>query len=408
MIIKSCREEFRQREKRRCARIILLPIKMKDLRNYFSNINRSLLSSRFESEAEQSRLDFIDGLRGLTMILVVYWHLLVMSMGITTYTAMTLQLFRMPLFFFISGFFAYSFNYDSAKLKKRLSNRWHRQLLPTLIIFTSFIIFETTYYGNHADILAYGNEFLRNFSENGISEFKSGYWFTFVLVEVFCIFALLNYFLSRKRVSRNRQGMIFLSLAIIFALGEWGYSRVMTPQSPKAIRTICEFFSLTHLIRYQVFFYLGVAARAFDRQLWRFLSCNLSGIAILLLTGTVFWFVPRFRTPLWAYYGAACTGILFSITLFFYLRRFFTGDKLIARLLKFIGKNTLPIYLFHYFIIRIMKDIPMPWLADAIKAGAWAEIPITTVISIGIVMAVLGVDMLLKIKPRIHRIIFAC
>ena len=181
----------------------------------------------------------------------------------------------------------------------------------------------------------------------------------------------------------------------------------MTPKSPDAVKTICELFSLTHLLRYQVFFYLGAAVRAFDSQIWRFLSRRAAGIGVAVLTGAVFWFTPRFHVPVWVFYGAACTGILFSVTLFFYLRKFFTGNSVAVRLLKFIGKNTLPIYLFHYFIIRMMRDLDLPWLVSGIKLGAWAEIPIVALISFAIVMTVLGFDSLLKIKPRIHKMIFA-
>ncbi|MBD5289007.1 MAG: acyltransferase [Bacteroides sp.] len=380
-----------------------------NIRNYLSDLRDFLFlpGSELRNGNIDGRLDFIDGLRGVTMILVVYWHVLVMSLGVTTYTAMTLQLFRMPLFFFISGFFAYSFSYNRDKLKKRLGNRWHKQLLPTLIIFTSFIIFEVSYKGFYPDPGEFISEFFREFSANGMSEFKSGYWFTFVLVEVFCIFALINYLLSSRNVSRNRQGLVFLGIALLCAILEWVYTTHVTPRSPKSLRAVCEFFSLTHLTRYQVFFYLGAAARAFDQQLWKLLSRNISAIIITVLTVAVFWFTPRFRVPIWAFYGSACTGILFSITLFFYLRRFFTCNNAIGRLLKFIGKNTLPIYLFHYFIIRMMKDIQLPWLVSGIKAGAWAEIPIVAIISLAIVLTVLGIDSLLKIKPRIHRIIFS-
>ena len=96
-----------------------------NIRNFLFPIRNLIPSARnflFQPYPEgtsgtiDGRLDFIDGLRGVTMILVVYWHVLVMSLNVTTYTAMTLQLFRMPLFFFISGFFAYSFNYDRSKL----------------------------------------------------------------------------------------------------------------------------------------------------------------------------------------------------------------------------------------------------------------------------------------------------
>lgn len=359
------------------------------------------------SEDNGGRLDFIDGLRGLTMLMVVYWHVLVMSMNVTTYTAMTLQLFRMPLFFFISGFFAYSFNFDRSKLEKRLGNRWHKQLLPTFFIFLAYILFEVGYSGSFTGAGEYWGSFFTSLRENGLSEFKSGYWFTFVLVEVFCIFALVNYLLCRFKLSRNIQGVVFLAIAGLCATLEGVYTKTITPESPETIRGICEMLSLTHLTRYQVFFYLGAAARAFDGMIWKMLSRRIAGLAVLALTAVVFYYTPRFRVPLEWFYGAAATGILFSITLFFYIRRFFSGNAMLGRMMKFVGKNTLPIYLFHYFIIRILKDIDLSGLAILISKSAWIEIALITLISVSIVALVLGVDALLKIKPRIHRLIFS-
>ncbi len=360
------------------------------------------------SADQGGRLDFIDGLRGLTMLMVVYWHVLVMSMDVTTYTAMTLQLFRMPLFFFVSGFFAYSFNFDSIKLRKRLNNRWHRQFLPTFLIFILFTLFEVGYTGSFENGGEYLGSLFTALHTNGLSEFKSGYWFTFVLVEVFCVFALINYLLYRLRVSQRKQGVIYLIIAAACAILEWIYSETVTEKSPVAVRNLCEIMSLTHLVKYQVFFYLGVAVRTFDRELWKLLSRRISGIIMIAVTVVVFCLTPRFRVPLGWFYGAATTGILFSITLFFYLRRFFSGKSFLGQIMKFVGKNTLPIYLFHYFIIRIIRDIDLSGLESIIRLGAWAEIPIVLGISSLIILIVLGVDALLKIKPRIHRLIFAC
>lgn len=360
-----------------------------------------------QTDISGGRLDFIDGLRGVTMLMVVYWHVLVMSLDVTTYTAMTLQLFRMPLFFFVSGFFAYSFNYDRSKLQKRLANRWHRQLLPTVLIFLAFIIFDVAYTGKYDGAGEFLGHLFQSAGSNAISEFKSGYWFTFVLVEVFCIFAPLNYLLSRRKVSRNKQGLIFLIIAVAAGFLEWLFSITVTPKSSAWVKQVCEIFSLTHLMRYQVFFYLGAAARSFDSTLWRFLSRRAVAVAVAILTVAVFYYAPRFRVPIWVFYGAACTGILFSITLFFHIRSLFSGNGAVGQLLKFIGKNTLPIYLFHYFIIRMMKDLDIPALESLIKSSAWIEIPVVLAISLIIVLTVLGVDLLLKIKPRIHRIIFS-
>lgn len=387
-----------------------------NFRNYFSKITEGLgnvtdfLFTPFPGNnglATEGRLDFIDGLRGLTMIMVVYWHVLVMSLDITTYTAMTLQLFRMPLFFFVSGFFAYSFHFDRSKLKKRLSNRWHKQMMPTVIIFIAFILFEVSYFSGFSNPAEYLGNLFTSLHTNAVSEFKSGYWFTFVLVEVFCVFAFLNHLLWAKKVRRNMQGLIFLAIAAGCGVFQWLFTTYILPGSGKTLKHIYDLLSLTHLTRYQVFFYLGASAGAFGPVLWRLISRRGVAIMIAAVTLTVFWFTPRFRVPLHWFYAASIMGILFSITLFFHLNRFFAGHMAIGRILKFIGKNTLPIYLLHYFVIRAMKEVSLPWLATGIKAGAWAEIPIVTAISLAIIGIVLGVDALLKIKPRIHRIIFA-
>ena len=58
------------------------------------------------------RIEYIDALRGLTMILVVIAHInsyTFKAENVFEYTSLTgfLSLFRMPLFFFVSGYIAY-------------------------------------------------------------------------------------------------------------------------------------------------------------------------------------------------------------------------------------------------------------------------------------------------------------
>ena len=56
------------------------------------------------------RLEWLDALRGFTMILVVACHVAQMCYGINLKTSASMPffvLFRMPLFFFVSGFLAW-------------------------------------------------------------------------------------------------------------------------------------------------------------------------------------------------------------------------------------------------------------------------------------------------------------
>ena len=354
----------------------------------------------------KERLDYIDALRGATMIMVVYWHLLTMAMNISSPAGMTLQLFRMPLFFFISGFFAYSFLYDREKLHRRLDNRLHKQLIPTLLIFILFILFDISLTGDFAD----AREFLGSIPDTLIgsaaSEFKSGYWFTFVLVEVFAVFAPVNYLFSSRGTSRSRQGLAFLAIAILGAGAGW-LCLSFPPQKGSFAATLCGAMSMSHLMRYLPFFFLGAATRAFDTRLWKLLSRKWAAVLIIAATVGALWATPRFRTPIPLFYAAACCGILLCITLFFICRRFFEKKNPVSESLKFIGKNTLPIYLFHYFVIRAMKEFDLSGMISLVKGNSLVEIPLLLAAALLIVATVLGIDSLLRKERHIYRFIFS-
>ena len=68
------------------------------------------LNSSLSPTAKTPRMGWLDALRGFTMILVVSNHVALKSFGMQIRWSAALQfflLFRMPLFFFISGFLAY-------------------------------------------------------------------------------------------------------------------------------------------------------------------------------------------------------------------------------------------------------------------------------------------------------------
>ena len=63
-----------------------------------------------ENDRIDGRIAYIDCLRGFTMLLVIWNHVADMSFGLGLSDSFWTQLFisfRMPMFFFISGFIAY-------------------------------------------------------------------------------------------------------------------------------------------------------------------------------------------------------------------------------------------------------------------------------------------------------------
>ena len=75
----------------------------------------------------KTRLGWLDALRGFTMLLVVTNHVALKSFGMQIKWSAAIQfflLFRMPLFFFISGFLAY-----------KVSRVWNARTLGDHLIF---------------------------------------------------------------------------------------------------------------------------------------------------------------------------------------------------------------------------------------------------------------------------------
>lgn len=57
---------------------------------------------------EKKRIEYLDAMRGFCMILVVYGHLASVADIPNLFGGSIFATFRMPLFFFLSGFLCYS------------------------------------------------------------------------------------------------------------------------------------------------------------------------------------------------------------------------------------------------------------------------------------------------------------
>lgn len=132
------------------------------------------------------------------MILVVFHHIMEFGMGITPETSVGSALFvtfRMPLFFFISGFIASkTAEIPTGKMwAEKVRKKTSIQLLPTLVFGLLF-----TYLVRHEDIAA----FLMH-------RWKFGYWFTISLLEMFLIYYTVIY-LCGKFFHRQGGGTVGL------------------------------------------------------------------------------------------------------------------------------------------------------------------------------------------------------
>ena len=130
-------------------------------------------------------MEWIDSMRGFTMILVVAYHVSMMGYGENPKDSSYLSLcvlFRMPLFFFISGFFAYSSRtqWSLPVLGQALWEKFRIQVIPTVVFFALFIIMlHRGSWDKAVSLLQHDT--------------KGGYWFTIVLLQMFVIYYLFAY-----------------------------------------------------------------------------------------------------------------------------------------------------------------------------------------------------------------------
>lgn len=160
-----------------------------------------------------SRMMHLDVVRGVTMLLVLLGHVVIFYpnqyfIDLCVY----LRVVRMPLFFFISGFLAYSSKFDWTMLIKRSSNRVYSQLYPTIVIGGIYVLF----------FIAPQQGGINTFSLTNVlaDETKGGYWFTIVLFEIFFLVSPFFYVFTRNRLSNKWQ------ILVLFAL--WAFVKMIT------------------------------------------------------------------------------------------------------------------------------------------------------------------------------------
>ena len=91
-------------------------------------------------------MHWLDAMRGLTMLLVVAYHVAVFAFGQNEKTSSSLPflvLLRMPLFFFVSGFLAYRprFDWHPSSVGRTLWRKTQVQVVPALLFLCLCLVF---------------------------------------------------------------------------------------------------------------------------------------------------------------------------------------------------------------------------------------------------------------------------
>ena len=328
-------------------------------------------------------------MRGFTMILVVYSHICHFCLGdsLLGFNA-TFFLFRLPCFFFISGWL---FEPVSRRSFRQITRKkFMVQIVPTVI----FLL-----------LLAPPPEFF-----NQLGTLKGGYWFTFTLFEFFLI-----YMLSIRCCSRWSWLLALIISITSFCFGSYqNHLRFMASEHGylSLILDITGFLGI-RVWQYYLFFYIGTFVRHhFDEFVkitnkpWVFILLTAAFFAIASTDHPVSAALEYLRFNLGGISGMLMVFIIFRYlsTLNFNLASLSAICHQTSSFLKFVGKRTLDIYLLHYFFL------PRFLMAYADQLKALDSQFVEFLVIMGVSLIVLGLSLLasyvIRLSPFLGHYLF--
>ena len=340
--------------------------------------------------AKPNRIGYIDALRGMAMILVVYFH--IAAYGFGSYELGyndIIERFRMPTFFFISGWLFYKAGriWDRQAVTNMIRKKFIVQIIPTAIFMLLYLVMF-----NLLDVSSFGSD-------------KKGYWFTFVLFEYFVIYILAEALLNRQDTTEGE--MRVLIVILILSVAAFYYAKYYTRYTKELgiWKDILGFLSFVK-IRHIIFFWFGTFVRRhFDQFIQLTNNRYVTAALIALFTAIIIWPVVLSINGIEyiAYIVAGISGTIICFTFFRIHEQHFSQETWYGRSLQFIGIRTLDIYLIHYFVL--------PY--DLVQLDVWIQyhhntlfVPISLVLALWVVIISLLISSILRISPLLAKYLF--
>lgn len=332
------------------------------------------------------RIEYIDALRGLTMILVVFSHVTLFCMA-DTYIGFNdvFIRFRMPVFFFISGWVLFKSEriWANDVITKFIKNKFLVQIVPILFFLPLFVYLFP--------------EFPVGASFND----KYGYWFTLALFEYFILYIFAESLLNKR--STGRREYLVAVLFVTISLAAFYYEQVRFSPLMEDVRPVLSIFSFTKM-KYAFFFWLGTFVKK-NFNTFTDLTDNQYVIAAIIVAFVALSiFTPHVKVTVIEFLIEGTTGIVILFTFFRKHADIFSSNKLVGKWLQFIGRRTLDIYLLHYFFLPYgMKHT---WLSLPEGCGKTLELLVALVPTLWVVIISLLVSSFIRLSPFLGHYLF--
>ena len=329
----------------------------------------------------KQRLEYIDALRGLAILLVVFMHVPQYGFGqsIGGYYMEMAILLAVPLFFFISGLFVPLEITPPISIKK-IGKRLHSILLPTFLIGGLYAML------NHISFM----DMLQD-------KFKAGYWFTVTLFEFFVIIDML-------RLMACKSQRLFFVLLIGACFLCYGLS-VPTVQRMYGDIVIAHILGIAQW-KYFIFFVLGMFVKHNAKTIYS----DRGGAAIVMA------FLIVYAAN--AIGNFQLNGLLYNINLllkeisivllayyvFYTYRSKLSSQTRMGRWLSKIGTYTLEIYLMHYFVLPRNLNLLVDY--SDLERNSLITFLFLLVVTLGVVVVIYAVKVVLQCNVCIRRLIW--
>ena len=341
-------------------------------------------------KTQSNRIGYIDAIRGLAMILVVYFH--IAAYGFGSYELGyndIIERFRMPTFFFISGWVFYKAGriWDKRTIISMIRKKFMVQMIPTAIFMLLYLVMF-----NLLDISSFGSD-------------KKGYWYTFVLFEYFVIYIVAEAILNRHDSIKGE--MRVMAVILILSFSAFYYAKYYTRYAAELgmWKDILGFLSFVK-IRHIIFFWFGTFVRRHFDQFIRLTNNRyVTAIIIALFTAIIVWPVLLSTEGIEyiTYLVAGLSGTIICFTFFRIHAQKFSQETWYGRGLQLIGRRTLDIYLIHYFVLPYDLVQPEVWLQ---YHNNTLFVPMALILALWVVIISLLISSLLRVSPLLARYLF--
>jgi fucose 4-O-acetylase-like acetyltransferase len=355
-----------------------------------------------ETVVKKPRLEWLDALRGFTMILVVANH--VSRVGFEQNWKFSsslpfLLLFRMPLFFFISGFLAYKTAqvWNASTFKQLVTKKVKVQIIPTVIFF-----------------FLYNAVVSPNFIDGVIYHFhaatKGGYWFTIVLLWMFLIYYVFSYLESKLRIKSCVPILTLFVISLCFyetcympKLFPWAQGYKGEPiqwLNDTSINQIFYFFPF-FLFGNIVHRYWDKAQQVMDSK-WFYPTVIV--VVILSTMDVLKWHNLRFE---WTNLPSTLAkfGLLTIVFMYFrYYKDHFTKRSVVGISLQYIGRRTLDIYLIHFLFLPNLPTIGS--FFDKYRHNFVLDTTVSVFIALLVIGFCIITSNILRVSPFLRKYLF--